>query len=284
MAGAVVRYGHAAIVWIAGVLLVAALGVLLANRSAVRNLVSDWTRAPAPTDARFEAARPVEIPGPLVGGDSSVSPTPLALQLFGTQVSGRPQDWLAFIGIDGRNPQTYRTGALLPNGAQVASIARDHVVLRRDGQTLRLELASDRRPEPVTKGVAADALDAVGGPPRGALALAATTETVTDAIRPQPRFDAAGQFEGYELHPAGDGALYRQLGLTAGDTLIAVGGVPLADVQQAAEALQSLARGAHLTVTVLRGGQPITLALDGQILVEATAQRRAYADRQLQDR
>lgn len=274
------RPRHVAIVWIAGVALVSVLGVLLANRSTVRNLVSDWTRAPAPTDARLETARPIEMPGPLVGGDSSVSPTPLALRLFGTQVTGRPQDWLAFIGVDGRNPQTYRTGALLPNGAQVASIARDHVVLRRDGLTLRLDLAADRRPEPASKTVAAEALDAVGGPPRGAVTLAATTEAVTDAIRPQPRFDAAGQFVGYELRPGGDGVLYRQLGLAAGDTLVAVGGVPLADVQQAAEALQSLVRGARLGVTVLRDGQPVALALDGQILVEGSAPRGADADLQ----
>lgn len=126
-----------------------------------------------PTDVSHAAARPIQMPDPLVARNASLSPTPLALQPFRTQLSGRPQDRLAFIAFEGRNRQIHRAGALLPNGAQIASIAHDHVTLRRDDLTPRLALAGDRRPESARKNVTANALDAVGGPLAESVAIVA---------------------------------------------------------------------------------------------------------------
>jgi hypothetical protein len=65
----------------------------------------------------------------LLGTASSISPDELTLVLVATSPGRTPRDGTASLGTDPRNPQTYAAGASLVNGAVLAEIHADHVVL-----------------------------------------------------------------------------------------------------------------------------------------------------------
>lgn len=275
------RRSQRAAPWVVGVAALAIVTVVMLRFGdhPLSSLLGKPASVPAPPPTNL-IQRPVEIPPPLPGGDSSVSKTPRALLLTGTEIGARPQDNLAYLGVDRRNPQTYGVGSILANGARITAINADHVVLERDGKTVRLDVSHEttlaQRERPAQNG----ALDAIGGPPPRMPTFEPSTDAVTEVIRPSPLFDESGRFTGYQLQPGANEAAFARLGLAAGDRLVSVGGVALTDVAQAAQALQSLANGTALTVTVMRGGQVLPLRLDGQILSETAAETSKPAPQQ----
>jgi type II secretion system protein C len=266
------RGGRWTVWWVIGIamLAIAITAILQFGDQRLLSAFGGRSSAPATPPSTGLIERPVEIPPPLPGGDSSVSDTPRALLLVGTQVGAHPTESLAFLGVDRRNPQTYAVGALLANGARITAIAADHIILARDGKSMRLDISRERTLAKVDQPMRNGTLDVVGGPPARMPVLQSSIEAVTEVIRPSPVFDESGRFIAYRLQPGAEAAAFARLGLVPGDRLVSVDGMALADVAQAAQALQSLAGGSALAVTVLRGGQAVSLRLDGQILSEAT--------------
>jgi type II secretion system (T2SS) protein C len=74
----------------------------------------------------------------LPGNDSSISTKPLPLFLVATVPGRNAQEGTAQIGTNPENPQTYVGGAILANGARLAEIHVDYVVLERNGKRVRL--------------------------------------------------------------------------------------------------------------------------------------------------
>jgi general secretion pathway protein C len=204
--------------------------------------------------------RPVERSPPLPGNDSSVSAEPLRLILVATERRSRAADSTAKIGTDERNPQTYRIGAILANGARLAEIGDDFVLLERGGKTHRLArgvVANAKVP-------AAGSIDSVGGDaPEKVAAAPESEESVTDAIRPRPIYDDAGSLIAYELHPGRNVAAFTRVGLMSGDRLIAVNGAALASTGDAADALRLLSAGASVEATIVRNGTTLQSTLHG---------------------
>lgn len=205
-----------------------------------------------------------ELPPPLPGGDASVSTTPLKLLLVGTTLGPRPEDSTAALGTSRRNPQTYGPGALLANGARIATIAADHIVLERDGERFRIDVSQDPTGALGSVEGRAGAIDTVGGAVASASAPTEAMSPVTDVVRPRPVYDEAGQFVAYELYPGRNDAAFEALGLQPGDRLLAADGVSLASVEQSAALLQTLAAGTAVSASIERGGQVVALRLDGR--------------------
>ncbi len=247
------------------VVVLCAGGYLAMQRSEVRSLLSPSPVTAVP--AAVEPERPEERQLPLPGNDSSISSEPLKLVLVSIERGRQASESIARIGTDPRNPQTYRTGSMLANGARITSIAVDHVVLARDGRTHRLNL--DKAAAVTRTPLKAGDIDSVGGEPQEAPALVESAEGVTKYIRPQPVYDATGHFVAYELQPGSDPAALARGDLLPGDQLVAVNGTPLASADEAAEALRFVSNGGSLEVTLVRDGTTLRTTLDGQRFMEA---------------
>lgn len=74
------------------------------------------------------------------GTDSPIGPRPQQLYLMATTPGNSTHEGTARIGTSPNTPQTYIAGALLVNGARIAEIHRDHVVLERKDERGKLYL------------------------------------------------------------------------------------------------------------------------------------------------
>lgn len=197
------------------------------------------------------------------GNELPTSNTPLPLNLTGTMPGRNPQEGRALIGVNKNNPQTYQAGALLENGARIAAIYADHVVLEKNGRSVELYLESSGR-HTDAKGLQ-DILTA-GGPEATIAVTPALHEVLTDYIRPSPVFDGE-LMRGYQVYAGQRSAVFSQLGLQNGDIIISINSVPLNEPQSAIAYLQQIAQGDSATATVERDGELKTLLLNGLLIV-----------------
>jgi hypothetical protein len=128
-----------------------------------------------------------DITSSFPGIRSSISKTPRSLLLTGAVVGRTASGGRAFIGIDARNPQTYVVGALLANGARLVGIYKDHVIIKKDGQSARLDIQG--RGAFHWFGYDSSALTVVTAASGFAGNPVVSAELFTDYIRPSPVYD-----------------------------------------------------------------------------------------------
>jgi general secretion pathway protein C len=208
------------------------------------------------------------------------------LRLEGVVLAQDPARSIAFIRSQGRQ-LAYRTGDELSNGAVVLKeVARDHAILERRGEVLRLdlhtrELVRSADPAPVmpmstrfSTGLPSINQDNLGQ------ALQAVNEAMNLAslaeIMEVTPAQENGRLIGYRLSPGVRLKDFVQLGLRTGDIVTAVNGIPLDDLG----ALQSL-RGlmndsTEVSFSLLREGQVRNLRISLQELAN-TSRRPADA-------
>lgn len=196
------------------------------------------------------------------GTDSSLSAKPQPLFLVATSPGRNQHEGTAQIGTNPDNPQTYVAGALLANGARLAEIYRDHVVIARGDSTVRLSLYSRSNPASSSS----SELLMVGGEQDVPVRAAVTRDVLTDYIRPSPVYDGESLL-GYQVYSGAKAAVFTQLGLQAGDVITAINDMPLSDPQQAMELFADLTRGSAVTATVKRNNSVRKLALDGALIL-----------------
>lgn len=255
-----------------------------------------WTRAQAWMKSR--ESQPVEAPSsapsattsvPTVapaatthantlppGTDSSLATERQSLFLVATSPGRNKHEGTAQIGTNPDNPQTYVAGALLANGARLAEIHRDHVVIARGDASARLSLYSRSK---MTAQPDSDLLS-VGGERQAPVRAAVTRDVLTDYIRPNPVYDGESLL-GYQVYSGAKAGVFARLGLQAGDVITAINDVALSDPHQAMELFNELTRGIAVTATVKRNNSVRRLALDGAlILADQDAVRNATAQSQ----
>lgn len=229
--------------------------------------------APEPSVRTASIAPPVrEIPPPLSGNDSSVSAEARHLILTGTLVAADPADSRAFLGTDPKNPQTYANSSMLVNGTRIQAIARDHVLLERDGRVVRLDIGgafSESPPEVRRLTNVAAAIPASQPLPQP------ETSALTEVLGVSPVFDENGALASYRLRPGRLGGAFTRWGLAPGDQLIGLEGAPLSDVDSAAFMLELVGQGERVRATVLRNGSRVAILLDGSVIAEEKARVRA---------
>lgn len=223
------------------------------------------TAAHAPVPAPLIAPKAEEILVP-AGIDSSISETPLPLVLTGTIVGRNHQEGFAFIGVNETSAQTYVAQALLANGARIAEIHTDHVILERDGARARLDVNSRLAPNAQeSRERKGSPLLLVGGSKPKAPQFAHSADPVADVVRTQPiyRQDA---LVGFEAQPGSDAQAFRELGLASGDLIVSIDGAMPADAQQMAQLLAPLPGGAVVSASIQRSGEIVRVSLDGSVL------------------
>ncbi len=206
------------------------------------------------------------------GNDSSISRVAIPLILTAVRPGRSAHEGTADIGVDAHSPQTYAQGAVLANGARLTQIYADSVLLEKGGQSVRLtmhERAGTTAPE------TRDLLT-VGGAAPAAAPVTISRDLLTEYVRPAAVYDGASM-TGVQVYAGENGGVFYQWGLQSGDVITAIDSVPLTDPRIAMEAMQTLAQGAALTVTVDRKGQPQTIVLDGSMILSAEKSRGAAA-------
>jgi type II secretion system protein C len=203
------------------------------------------------------------------GNDSSISGNALPLILVRTQPGRNSREGFAQLGTDATSPQTYSAGALLANGARLAEIYADYVLLERDGHSARLYVHNSGLSHDVTTQTEwSHRLLTVGGIAAAPQEADASRERLTDYLRPSPVY-AGNALHGYALYAGRDPEPFFKMGLHSGDVLTQIDGVAVSDSGDALAALRALLQGAAINVQIERDGRPQSLSLDGAIVAAA---------------
>jgi len=253
---------------IAAVWLVLALGFVALWVSGFEPLL--WWRAREQA-AIAKAVPPHRAPvGPIsivqptpLGTDSSVSRAPLPLHLVATRLGRNNREGYADIGVNVVSPQTYKAGAILANGARLAEIYADSVVLEHKGERLRLYL--DGTGPAARETTVLSPIATVGGTAPIPSARADSYEALTEVVRIAPVF-AGGRVRALELYPGTHSDLFGHLGFEPGDQIVAIDGTEIKDVWEALAGLRQLTAGVALILTIEREGKRQSLAVDGSLL------------------
>ena len=229
---------------------------------------------PAPPETPSQIANPravapnaeVAARRALMGTQVSISPKPEPLVLVRTMPGRNAHEGSAQIGTSRENPQTYVAGALLLNGAQLAQIHEDYVVLQRGKQSVRLYIS---RGADVSGRANMSELLYVGGAAGAPEVPPTSVETITDYVRPAPVY-AGDILRGYRVYPGERAAIFSQLGLQSGDLVTSVDGLALNDPQNMVQAFHQLASGGRMTAVVTREGKVLEVPLDGTRILADT--------------
>jgi general secretion pathway protein C len=214
--------------------------------------IAGWQLFGAPPAAVPQAPAPVEAPE-----------TKLNLILRGLLHSADPQLARAIIAA-GADEAQYGVGARLPGNAELAAIHADRVILLHRGRHETLRLPRDKLDATV-----ATAPGTPASPPVRAerMDLAQLRESALrdptklgEIIRVDPALED-GDLIGYRVGPGPNRQAFDQLGLRAGDVVIALNGVVLDDAGKALDALNKLRDADQVSLTLLRDGSEEELTL-----------------------
>ncbi|QKS01280.1 PDZ domain-containing protein [Sphingomonas sp. CL5.1] len=212
----------------------------------------------APADV-LRGADPFYRGGAPDGGASAVV-TSLHLILYGTRINEATGRGSAIIaGPDGVQ-KSVAVGEEVAPGVVLREVAFDHVTLDRGGA--REDLFLDQ-----SSGGGAGASMAPASVPAAAAgpqSLAAGEPIAVDRFQADigfvPRIDG-GRIIGLVVRPQGSAAAFRAAGLMEGDIITAIGGRPVNSPADFDAILGGLKNGGTLSLTVLRGGQPLPLSV-----------------------
>jgi general secretion pathway protein C len=184
---------------------------------------------------------------------SGAPPTTMPLILAGVIADKDPAKGQAIIGDTAAAGKLFAVGAVISGGAHLHAVYGDRVLIERNGRLETLML-----PRTPSKNAPVAPL-----PTKATVALQDNASVLAGLVRVQPVFNQ-GKLSGYRIFPgASHGtSAFNQLGLRAGDLIIAVNGTALDDAGKAMDVLQTLSSSATATVTVSRNGQPQELNLN----------------------
>jgi general secretion pathway protein C len=195
----------------------------------------------------------------LAGANASgdAPPTTAALVLTGVLADRDPARGQAIIGERAASAKLYAVGATIPGGAHLRSVYADRVLIERNGAIESLLLPHTPLKSAPPGPLPAPLLRTSAAGPRDNATLLA------GIMRVQPVFNQ-GKLDGYRIFPGnGRGAgAFQEMGLRAGDMILAVNGTALDDPARAMEVLQTLSSSGSATVTVSREGTSQEIALN----------------------
>jgi general secretion pathway protein C len=251
----------------------------------------------SPTVLVERAAPPVDQSGHAMSADSILEHNPFdATSLTGNKESASTElgelpscesarlvltvvsddaDWsFASIGDRSGAPRLRRVGDEVL-GAKIASIGWDHVVLSNERGQCRLTASA--RPTADLKAKPSESAPALSGLVAKVAAkirrIDNTTFVVERSVIDTVLEHQAELFGKLRVSPDKDGVrlngirpdnVLGLLGLVDGDRLGSINGFQLSDPQRALEAYTRLRSAEHLTLSITRGGRPVSLNLDVQ--------------------
>jgi len=196
--------------------------------------------------------------------------TRLKLTLSGVFASNDPANARAIVGDPRGDEQSYAVGDPLPGGAKLSEIYPDRIILERGGgfETLRLpreESVAGAAPRSYSHRDAMQ-LNSPNSSPRVEAFTRYRNEikqnpaAFLNYVRATPA-KQDGKFIGFTLQEGPQAGAFEELGLSAGDIVTAINGVTIESPADGMKAMQALGEGDSIDVTLLRGGQEMSLSL-----------------------
>jgi general secretion pathway protein C len=191
--------------------------------------------------------------------------TRLKLTLRGVFASDDSAGGRAIIGDPKGKEESYAVGDPVPGGAKLSEIYPDRVILERNGRYETLRLPKDRTSSSAGR---ATRSSRTGG--SGAGQAAAFTKYRNEVkqnpaaflnyVRATPaRKD--GKFIGFRLQAGKKRGALKELGLKPGDIVTSINSVQIDSPAKGMKAMQALGEGKSVNVTLLRGGQEVSMSL-----------------------
>jgi type II secretion system protein C len=281
---------------IASKVFLAAIGVWVATQ-----IYPHWEayqkRQPPKPDAPSLTQQPLapppapDVTTSLLGTNSSTSEKPLQLVLVGTVPAATLADSRAMLGVDPRNPQTFAGGAILSNGARIAEIHADRIVLRLNGrnETLKVDreaparvamasVVNEQREQkgyPILESALSEGTEgsatSIGGSKARFVETKATTQSdVADIVRAVPVFEN-NKMAGFRLLAGTSGGRLPALGLQVDDIVRSIEGKYIESDAAWMRIEEAIAMGDKLVIGIERQGAMQTMTLDGAKLDEGGA-------------
>lgn len=202
--------------------------------------------------------------------------TQLNLTLKGIFFNENPRLGRAIIADQGGKETFYRVGDSIVAGAKLDQVLKDRVILMRGGKPEALLLPQDiptAAPQNVHKTRNASTnRNVVRNSSRTPNFTADFEKSYRDELLKNPleltNLIAAApakrgnQQVGFRVTPGKDPELFRKMGFRSGDIVTAIAGIPLNETDSAGLALDKLATGDSVEITVLRRGRPRTIQVN----------------------
>ncbi|VAW79923.1 hypothetical protein MNBD_GAMMA14-580 [hydrothermal vent metagenome] len=163
---------------------------------------------------------------------------------------------------------TYEIGDPLPGNAKLSEIYVDRIILERGGRFETLKLPKNRNKSAV-RSANRNAVGRRGG--RNDRVRATAFSKYRKEIKQNPASflnyvratpaRKSGKFIGFRLQPGKKRGALKELGLKPGDIVTSINGIKIDAPAKGMKAMQALGKGDSVGVTLLRGGQEISLNL-----------------------
>ncbi len=194
--------------------------------------------------------------------------TRLKLTLSGVFASDDDKEARAIIGDQRGKEDTYAPGDSLPGGVKLSEIHTDRVILLRNGlyETLRLprdqrrggraQTISHRRSRSVTG--SSSPIDRNAALQRYRNEIKTNPSSFMEYVRATPAREN-GQFIGFRLQAGRKRGALNELGLQPGDVVTSINGIIIDNPAKGMEAMRALGDGQNVAVTLLRGGEEVSM-------------------------
>jgi general secretion pathway protein C len=224
---------------------------------------------------------------PVVEAPAEVA-TNLHIKLLGTSMLTLSQPFIIVEDDNTHEQSLYRMGDEIPDAGKLVGVYKDHAIILHQGRRTKLEMPTDQNGAPTEPIYAPRPFErpfglrgrGAGGflrgrsgqngvhqidPNRYVLDRSTLNNNLSNMaalftqVRAIPNLGADGQSNGFKLSEIQPDSLFQQIGLRDGDVLTGVSGQSLSDPTKAMELLTTLRNQSSISVTVIRGGQPVQL-------------------------
>jgi len=224
---------------------------------------------------------------PVVEAPAEVA-TNLHIKLLGTSMLTLSQPFIIVEDDNSHEQSLYRMGDEIPDAGKLVGVYKDHAIILHQGRRTKIEMPTDQSGAPTVPRYAPRSSGrpfglpgrGVGGFLRGRSGRNGVRQidpnkyvldrsTLNDnlsnmaalftQVRAIPNLGADGQSNGFTLSEIQPDSLFQQIGLRDGDILTGVSGQSVNDPAKAMQLLSTLRNQSSISVTVIRGGQPVQL-------------------------
>jgi general secretion pathway protein C len=207
--------------------------------------------------------------------------TNLHIHLLGTSMLTLSQPFIIVEDDNNHEQSLYRMGDDIPDAGKLVGVYKDHAIVLHEGRRIKIEMPTTgngtpaelprpfglpgtpfrrfMRGRPFQSGVRQ--VD----PNRYVLDRSTVNNNLNNLaalftqVRAIPNLGPDGQSHGFKLSEIQPDSIFQQIGLRDGDVLTGVGGQSVGDPARAMQLLASLRNQSSISLTVMRGGQPVQL-------------------------
>ncbi len=195
--------------------------------------------------------------------------TRLKLTLSGVFASNDPANARAIVGDPRGKEESYALGDPLPGGAKLSEIYPDRIIMERGGGFETLRLPREEGVSTAARGFnQRDAMQLNSSSSSGRVEaftryrneIKQNPASFLNYVRATPA-KQDGRFIGFALQEGPQAGAFEELGLSPGDIVTSINGVAIESPADGMKAMQALGAGDSIDVTLLRGGQEMSLNL-----------------------